>query len=55
MSLGKIPEHKSIRKPPLCEFSGQSTWEAVSVTERALTSESTDVGRNPSLASIGAV
>lgn len=55
MSSEKIPEHKSIRKPPLCEFSGQATLEAVSVMERALTSESTDVGRNPSIASIGAV
>ena len=32
-----------------------STWEAVSIMESVLTSESTDVGWNPSIASIVAV
>lgn len=55
MSLEKIPGHKSIRKPPLCEFSGQSTLEAVSTMESVLTLESTDMGWNPSIAGIVAV
>ena len=48
-------EHKTIRKAPLCESSVESTLEAVSVMETALSLASTDLGWNPSFASIVAV